>query len=306
MPVFIDADTIRNHLTPTRARHALQDALAGDFDPANDPARGAADVTTGQLLTMPSALGNWVGCKLATVAPNNPDQGLPLIQASYVLFDTATLTPRAVLEGATLTEIRTPAMSALAADYLAPEHVSDCVVFGTGLQARAHVRAMDEVRHPDRFIIVGRDPQKTATFVEELRASGFPAAAGSAEDVAHAELIVCCTAASTPLFDGTLVADGACVIAMGSHTPDARELDGTLVGRSHVAVEALHTADKEAGDIIQAISEGHLDPANITTIRQWVHGEIHRATDRPNVFKGTGMSWQDVAAAAAVAEAVLD
>ncbi|PRQ10415.1 ornithine cyclodeaminase [Corynebacterium sp. 13CS0277] len=303
-PTFIDADTIRRLLTPSRARRTLHAALAGDFDPADDPARTATEVGTGQLLAMPSALGDWVGCKLATVAPGNPSHELPLIQASYVLFDRETLTPTAVLEGASLTEIRTPAMSAVAADLLAPATVGRAVIFGTGVQARAHALALHEVRAPEDIRIVGRSSDKVQALVDDLRAQGIPAAAGVAEDVAGAELIACCTASSEPLFDGSLVADGACVIAMGSHTPDARELDGPLMGRSLVAVESLHTAAAEAGDCIQAIAEGHLDADSIVTVRQLAHGEVQRATDRPNVFKGTGMSWQDVAAAAAVYEAL--
>ncbi|WP_229117550.1 hypothetical protein [Enemella dayhoffiae] len=66
--------------------------------------------------------------------------------------------------------------------------------------------------------------------------------------VRASQVVLCCTSAPTPLFDGDWVGDGACVVAMGSHFPDQRELDGSLVGRSLVVVEDRATALREAGD----------------------------------------------------------
>ena len=64
---FIDVD-----LTPTETREALRDVLQGDFDPADDTTRLGVPAGTGQLLAMPSAVDKWAGCKVATVAPDNP------------------------------------------------------------------------------------------------------------------------------------------------------------------------------------------------------------------------------------------
>lgn len=132
-------------------------------------------------------------------------------------------------------------------------------------------------------------------------AFGLPSAALTAREVgpsvAQADLILCCTSAPRPLFDGALVKDGACVVAIGSHEPDRRELDSTLMGRAQVVVEDVATALREAGDVVLAIADGVLTEADLTTIRQVVTGEVTRATDRPNVFKTVGMSWQDLVVA---------
>jgi hypothetical protein len=73
-------------------------------------------------------------------------------------------------------------------------------------------------------------------------------------------VIVCATTAREPLFDGALVRDQATVVAIGSHEPDAREVDERLAGRATVVVESRASALREAGDVIQAIEAGALDP----------------------------------------------
>lgn len=89
------------------------------------------------------------------------------------------------------------------------------------------------------------------------------------------------------------------LLAVGSHTTDARKLDDTLMHRSVVAVESVHTALAEAGDVVLA----GLGEEDLVTMKQLVNDPAaYRADDRPMVFKGTGMSWMDVTAAAAAYE----
>lgn len=89
------------------------------------------------------------------------------------------------------------------------------------------------------------------------------------------------------------------LLPIGSHTTDARELDDTLMHRSVVAVESVHTALAEAGDVVLA----GLGEEDLVTMKQLVNDPAaYRADDRPMVFKGTGMSWMDVTAAAAAYE----
>jgi ornithine cyclodeaminase len=91
------------------------------------------------------------------------------------------------------------------------------------------------------------------------------------------------------------------VIAVGSHEPDARELDAPLLARATVVVEDIATALREAGDVVLAIAEGTLTPHDLVPMRHVLTGAITLPADRPLVFKSVGMSWQDLAVAAAVA-----
>jgi ornithine cyclodeaminase len=118
--------------------------------------------------------------------------------------------------------------------------------------------------------------------------------------------VVCATSARAPLFDPALLRDDVVVVAVGSHEPDARELDAALLGRATVVVEDVATALREAGDVVLAIAEGTLTAADLVPVRDVVTGAVSPPPDRPLVFKSVGMSWQDLAVAEAVAEAVAD
>lgn len=301
-PTWYTAAQIADRIPPERARRLVEQVLLDGFDPAEDPARVSTPAGAGELLLMPSTVGGWTGVKIASVAPGNPEQGLPRIQAVYVLMDAQTLTPRALLEGAALTTLRTPAVSAVAADALAPADAAHLVVFGTGPQAVSHVHAFAAVRELTRVTVVGRSPQKVEAVLAELADLGPELTAGSAEDVARADIVVCATSAAAPLFDGSLVRDGACVVAMGSHETDRRELDSGLMGRSLVVVEDVGTALREAGDVVLAVQEGALAVEDLVPLRDVVTGAVARRDGAPNVFKGVGMSWQDLAVAAGLVE----
>lgn len=301
-PTWYTAAQVAERVPADRARRLIGKALVEGFDPATDPARVSTPAGSGHLLLMPSTISAWTGVKVASVAPENPARGLPRIQAVYVLLDTATLTARALLEGSALTSLRTPAVSAVAADALAPPDAAHLVVFGTGPQAVGHVRAFTGIRDLARVTVVGRSPGKVRAVLEEVSALAPETVAGTADDVARADIVVCATSAPDPLFDGSLVRDGACVVAMGSHETGRRELDAGLMGRSLVVVEDVATALREAGDVVLALEDGTLTEDALVPMRDVVTGAVVRRDDAPNVFKGVGMSWQDLAVAVGVVD----
>jgi len=293
---LIDGPAIAERVTMRDAVDAIRDALRGGLEPEADPPRSTVDVRSGQLLLMPSELGGWVGQKLATVAPGNPARGLDRIQAVYVLLDAATLAPVALLDGTELTSLRTPAVSAAALDVVAAPDAASLVVFGTGPQGVRHVAAMRAIRPVDRVRFVGRDPGRAQRAVARVAGPGLDVAVGTAADVADADLVVCATTAREPLFDGALVSDRAAVVAVGSHEPQARELPGDLLARSHVIVESERVALAEAGDVILAIAEGRLSREALIPFSR-LFGGPPVPSDRPRVVKTCGMGWQDLAVA---------
>ncbi|SEN89594.1 MULTISPECIES: hypothetical protein [Cryobacterium] len=111
---------------------------------------------------------------------------------------------------------------------------------------------------------------------------------------------MCATTARTPLFDGTLVPADCCVVTVGSHEADARELDSALPARSQLVVEDAATARREAGDVILALAEGAIEPGNLVPLRDLARGTVAAETARPRVFKSTGMSWEDLVIATTV------
>jgi ornithine cyclodeaminase/alanine dehydrogenase-like protein (mu-crystallin family) len=294
----LDAAAIAAALSPGDAVDALEAALRGGLDPEADPPRGAVGAEAGEVLLMPSSAPGAVGVKLVTVAPGNPDRGRPRIQGVYVLFDPVTLAPAAVLDGIGLTDLRTSAVSALAVRHLAAPDARRLLVFGTGAQARAHVGALRAVQPGiERVDVVARDRGRLEAFVARCAAEhGVDARVAGAGAVAEADLVVCATTAREPLFDGALVRDDATVVAIGSHEPDAREVDERLAGRATVVVESRASAMREAGDVIQA----GLDPEALVPLAALVRGDARPAEGRPRLFKSTGMAWEDLVVAAAV------
>ena len=277
LPLLSEAD-VMSRMDAIEAADALEAALLAGLDPEADPPRGVLELGGGELLVMPSAAGGHAAVKLVTVG------GEPRVQGVCVVFDGASLAPVALIDGIALTNLRTPAVSALAVRRLAHPDARRLVVFGRGPQAAAHAVALRAVRPIDNVEIVGREHSDA---VEEL--------------VAAADVICCATTAREPLFDGTLVADHAVVVAIGSHEPDARETDDALARRATVVVESRASALREAGDVIAAVAAGAVAEDELVTLSDLVCGRAAPAPDRPRLFKSTGMAWEDAVVAAALA-----
>jgi ornithine cyclodeaminase/alanine dehydrogenase-like protein (mu-crystallin family) len=305
---LLDAAAVEGLLGYSNAADALEAALRGGLDPEADPPRTAVRVEAGEVLLMPSSWEAAVGVKLATVAPANHTRGLPRIQGVYVLFDPETLATVAIVDGIALTSLRTAAVSALAVRYLADAGASRLLVYGSGPQAWSHVQALRAVRPIEHVAAIARDAGRLESFVERCRDTGLEAEAVSDPRAAlrAADIVCCCTTAREPLFDGDLVATGATVVAIGSHEPEAREVDERLVGRSTVVVEARSAALREAGDVIKAIKSGALATGSLATLAELVGGSMSVPDEQPRLFKSTGMAWEDVVVAAALAQRASD
>ncbi|WP_448612842.1 ornithine cyclodeaminase family protein [Modestobacter sp. URMC 112] len=304
-PTWIGAEAVERSLSMRAAIDVLEETLLSGFDPEQDGERTRLTAPGGQLLQMPSASERFVGTKLVTVCPANQGTERPVIQGVYVLFDGVGLSPVATLDGAALTSLRTPAVSGVAARHLTAPASSRLAVFGTGVQAWGHVAAMAAVLDLEHVDVVGRTPAAAQRLVERIRGMGLDASVAGPAAVAAADVVVCATAAPEPLFDGTLVQDHALTVAIGSHDPAEREVDTALVRRSSVVVESLGSALREAGDVVIPIAEGALAATDLIPLADVVRGSVTPRLDRPRLFKGTGMPWQDLATAGAVADRVL-
>ncbi len=291
---FLDAGAVAA-LGPAAAVGAIADAVLSGVDPAADPPRVSVGLTHGEFLLMPSQTPAAAGVKVVTIAPANPSHGLPRIQAVYLLFDQETLALRAALDGTALTTLRTPAVSVAAVLRRLPDRPLRVAVIGAGPQATGHAATLAAVRSLEAVTYLVRDPTRTRLDAVRLGSSQADQALRSAH------VVVCATSARSPVFDSALVRNDAVVIAVGSHEPDARELDAQLLRHATVVVEDIATALREAGDVILAIAEGKLDPDDLVPMRHVLTGAVTVPADRPLVFKSVGMSWEDLAIAAAVA-----
>ena len=213
---YLDAHTVTGTLSWREVINALADAVGSQPSSASPVARVAVPVAAGELLLMPSETQRAVGVKVVGVAPGNPDLRLPRVQGVFILMDARTLTPVALMDGTALTNIRTPALSALAVRELAPVDSRRLVVFGSGPQARAHIAAVCSVRPIESVRIVARASRNVAVLIGELDGTEVDARAGIPADVADADIVVCATTARTAVFDGSLLGEHACIVAVGT------------------------------------------------------------------------------------------
>ncbi|GAA1016338.1 ornithine cyclodeaminase [Acrocarpospora pleiomorpha] len=296
----VDSDRLAELLPWPTVIGALERALTSPLADSEITSRVSVPLAHGELLLMPAATGESLGVKIVGVA-HNPGPDLPRIQALYVLLDGATLTPVAVLDGTALTTLRTAGQSALVVRQMARPEAHKLVVFGAGPQARAHIEALRTVRPIDSVLVVGRRQAPVELLCAQLKSIGVDVRPGTPGDVATADIVVCATNSPTPVFDGHDLAADTCVVAVGSHTPDARELDDTVITRaSRIVVEHRKTALREAGDIVQAIANGVLHQGRLTDL-----SDLGARTPGISVFKSVGMGWQDLAVAQAAWQAEL-
>ncbi len=299
--LFLSAEEIEALITPAGAVEAIERALRTSVDPELDAPRLFSPLATGEFLLMPASSPDAVGVKVVTVAPGNPALGHPKIQALYVLFDAETLTPRVLLDGSSLTLIRTPATTAFAIRRLleldprgARRHVDRLVVFGTGPQAFAHVRTLEAVVDVRTVLVRGRSEAKSAAFAERLTAETGIAAAPLRDELGAADVVICASSTTEPLFDGTVLAPDTVVAAIGTHGLEAREVGPELLDRADIVVEARAAAMREYGTLLLAHGREHWQERGLANLRDLAAGAFRRQAGRVALYVGVGMSWQDL------------
>ena len=258
----------------------------------------------GKLAVMPGYIADPPLFGVKTVAKYSHPPGSP--HGSHVgvlqLFDAKTGLLLAIIEGGSLTAIRTAAASALATDVLARPHASRLAILGTGEQARRHVLAMAAVRPISEVRVWGRSLSRATAFADalELPARAF---ADVAAAVADADIICTTTPAVDPILFGATVAPGTHVNLVGSAVPVAAEADSALVARSEFFVDFREAALAQAGELRRAIAEALVGPAHIRAeIGEILLGTApgRSSAAAVTIYKSLGVTAQDLAAGAVV------
>ena len=247
--------------------------------------------------------------KIGSVNPRNASRGLPSIAALVIVFDPTTGAPVALLDGTALTTLRTAAGSAVAVDALAVADADRLGVLGSGVQARAHVRAIARVRSLRTVRIWSPDAERRARAAAELTAElGIPVRAVDEPQAAVAgmPIAVTCTLATTPVLEGAWLASGCTVVSIGSFEPDRAEVDAETIRRAAtVVVDDPGTAAGHAGPIVTAVAAGMLAVADLVPLGAVLAGDRigRKAEDDIVFYNSVGLGIQDAAAAWAVVNA---
>jgi alanine dehydrogenase len=244
-----------------------------------------------------------IGAKLITVFGSNARQGLPSHLGAVLLFSPHTGALVAMMDGRTLTESRTAAVSALSAQVLARDDVEEMAIIGTGAQARAHLLAMERVFDLKTVRVWSPTPDHPLNFVAEMspHTEADLVASASPERAVHGmPLIVLATSATEPVVQNEWIRSGAHIVSIGACRPDQRELDPALIRRSRLFVDSRAAAQVESGDIILGLAQGAFSSSHIVgELGEAIAGTVdgRRTPTDITIFKSLGLAVEDVAAA---------
>ncbi len=264
----------------------------------------------GLHLGMPAYIGgdlDALGLKVVTVYPDNPAKhNLATTMGTLLLNDPRTGAPLAVMDAGYLTAMRTGAVGGVAAKYLARADAQNAGVFGAGVQAQTQLWALSTVRDIKSAMVYDVDADAARTYAEEMGRRldisitpvDHPRLAVQGMDV-----IIAASSASEPVFDGNWLEPGQHINGIGSHSPNARELDTTTIVRCKIVPDSTPACLVEAGDLMIPIEEGAMS-------KNHLHADLGEVvaglkTGRENqeeitLFKSVGLAIQDVSTASFV------
>lgn len=270
---YLNAAVTRSALPMPDAVDSMVHAFSGD---AEAPLRSMV----GPSLVMPGRLDDLIAIKVVSSVPGNP--------AGMVLVLDGDGSPLGLVDGPTLTAIRTGAVSGLATRLLAKENAKTLAMLGAGAMSFDQVEAVRTVRPIDRVLVWSRHIQNAEALAKRV---GGEAVGDADEAVRRADVVSCATPATAPLFADESVQPGTHVNAVGAFTPEMVELPTDLLDRAYVVVDDVEAARAEAGDLIRAGREPN------TTLRDLLAGRSPEIGEDVTVFKSVGVAAQDVAAA---------
>jgi len=310
--LILTADEVRKALPMKEAIDAMKKAYASLSDgTAVVPLRTRLSIPKSEALSlfMPAFVnspdGNALAIKVVSLFPNNPGRGLAYIQAAVLVFDPETGRAIALLEGSSLTAIRTGAASGAAIDLLSRADSRVVAVFGAGAQGRTQLEAACTARKIESAFVYDADPEKAKSFADEMRGkNGVPeeieVAASAKQAAANADIICTATTSTKPVFEDKDVRAGTHISAVGSYTPDMQEVPAETLQRAKIFIDSRTASLAEAGDLLQPMNAGLFDESHISgELGELISGKIsgRESADEITYFKSVGVAVQDAMAA---------
>jgi ornithine cyclodeaminase len=317
--LILTAEQVRKALPMREAIEAVKRGYAALSDGhAEVPLRARLPITPHDALSlfMPAFVqgidGEALAVKVVSLFPGNPARGLAYIQAAVLVLDPQTGTAVALLEGSSLTAIRTGAASGAAIDLLSRPESRIAAIFGAGAQGRTQLEAACAVRKIEIAWIYDADSSRASRLATEMAGTGaipqdLRVATNPRQAVAEADIICTATTSLTPVFSDSDLMAGAHISAVGSYTPEMQEIPPETVKRARIIVDSRSAALAETGDLIQPIRLGLIAEHDIhAELGEVVLGRRpgRQTPQEITFFKSVGVAVQDaVAAQLAVANA---
>jgi ornithine cyclodeaminase/alanine dehydrogenase-like protein (mu-crystallin family) len=243
------------------------------------------------------------GLKAICFFHGNPAFGKDAHQGCVLLSSGETGELLAIINASAITALRTAAVSAVATKLLSRNDASELTIIGSGIQARTHLVALSKVRSIRRARVVSLNPEHPKQLAEEMRTIlPFPIEPTDSveEALKDADLIVTATSSRQPVLRREWISDGAHINAIGTYSPEAREIDSATMVASRFFVDRLESALNEAGDYLLPMKEGLIGPNNIIAeVGEVLIGEKQGRTSAREItlFKSLGLAVEDMVCA---------
>ena len=307
---IIEEAALRQAITPALAVAVIREAFRADGE-------GRTHVPPVINLEIPAAHGEfhiktahidgvaYIAVKVASGFYDNPARGLPSGSGMIALFDAATGFPAALLlDNGYLTDIRTGAAGAVAADVLARPTIDVVGVVGSGIQARHQVQCLRVVRPFRRIVCWSPTRDRLDAYCREMTAEGYDVrAAASAEEVCvAADVLITATPARAPVVCARWLREGMHVTALGSDAPGKQELEADCLDRADLVVVDRFAQCAAFGELRHAIGAALLTRNDVhAELGQIVAGKKAGRTSNREITIAdlTGVGFQDTAIAAA-------
>lgn len=262
----------------------------------------------GTALFMPSYMKdiNMISVKSLTLFRENQSKNLPYIQGTVNLFDGHNGTPTAILDGTTITALRTGAASGLATRLLSRPDSKTCTIFGAGVQGRTQLEAVCAVRDITKVNIYDPITATAENFAKEMGEKlkkEIVVAQSSQQAVQEADIICCASISEKPIFNDKDLTAGVHINAVGSYKPHVQEISEATVLHSRLYVDHRESALEETGDLIIPITKGLFTKNHIIAeIGEVAAGKAPKRSSNSEItlFKTVGVALQDLAAAAII------
>jgi alanine dehydrogenase len=308
---LLDGDDVRACAPTAAVVEAVADAFAAtDRGDVVMPPKSYVDLPRydGDFRAMPAYVdgGTWdaAGLKWVNSHPHNPDRfDLPTVMGVMIYSDPETARPLAVLDGATLTRLRTGAAAAVATDHLAVSGASSLGLVGAGAQSYAQLDAIATVRHIRRVVVADVDEEAARAFVEAV-GDRFDARVGTVAEAAACDVLSTTTPVEEPVVPRSAVGERTHVNAMGADAAGKHELADAVLADAMIVIDDWDQC-VHSGEINVPWAAGLLDEDDIhAELGAVVAGSASGRTAETGitVFDSTGLAVQDVAAAHAVYE----
>ena len=248
--------------------------------------------------------------KIASGFSENDKVGLSSSHGVMVMFDSKTGYLKCVLhDEGYLTNVRTAIAGAICAKYLASKQIDGIGIVGTGIQARMQLEYLKLVTDCREVFILGRNKEKISKYIEVMKSHGFNIniVSDSKELCKNSNLIVTTTNANESLIYKDDIKEGTHITAMGSDTPDKRELDPRILNIADAVIVDSIPQCLERGETKNALDRNLIKKEDLIEIGSIIDSgkKLRKNNNEITVADLTGVAVQDIMITNAVYEQLI-